>query len=194
MRENLRTKVLPDGTELGRSGTHNARLKIYYPNGNGHLYNWTAATNGELKPAGKKNRRRAAEHTGPVRGICPEGWHIPSQKEWNQLTNYVSSKYAFGGNPEYTGKALASKSSWHNSDTPNAVGHNASLNNVTGFSALPAGSWCDYYLDNKEQATFWSSTPAPRGAYCMHIGFDSKKAELRTDGKDVGCSVRCIKD
>lgn len=195
MRENMRTNVLPDGTPLTSGVTHNSRLKLYYPQGSyGYLYNWTAANNHTPKARGKKGKKTKMENEGPTRGICPEGWHIPSQADWKKLTDHVSANYAFSGNEEYIGKALAATSGWHKNEIPNTVGHNSGKNNVTGFSAQPNGTFCDYYLDRGQQAAYWSSTPASNGAYCMHIGYNSKKAELRADGKDVGCSVRCVKD
>lgn len=194
MKENLRTAHTPSGGDMIEGQTHNAREKLYYPQSNyGYLYNWTAATNGELSSK-KGKKKQAEETTGNVQGICPEGWHIPSKAEWQELTDYVAANYAFSGDKTYIGKPLASNRDWKSEETPNTVGHNSSLNNVTGFSALPSGSFCDYYLDSRKFANFWSATPGEKGAYCLSIGYDSKEADLHTDGKDLGYSVRCLKD
>ncbi len=194
MKENLRTTHTPSGGEMIVGKTHNFREKLYYPQSNyGYLYNWTAATNGELSH--KKGKKKETESpSGNIQGICPEGWHIPSKLEWQELSDYVATNYAFSGDKTYIGKPLAASKDWRAEETPNTVGHNASLNNVTGFSALPAGSYCDYYLDSRQFANFWSATPGEKGAYCLTIGYDSKEADLHTDGKDIGYSVRCLKD
>ena len=66
----------------------------------GYLYNWAAVMHGaessEANPSG-------------VQGICPKGWHVPSDKEWTQLTDYMKTRpeYMSSGNREYLAKALA---------------------------------------------------------------------------------------
>ncbi|WP_029905256.1 FISUMP domain-containing protein [Prevotella sp. 10(H)] len=83
---------------------------IYSPGGNGKdmatyekdntvglLYNWLAATNGE-NPANNVEQGNMAYPTHPlIQGICPKGWHLPSDKEWTDLENYIiqnTSKYS----------------------------------------------------------------------------------------------------
>lgn len=196
MKENLRTKRLPNGDSLVQGKTHNAKMKLYYGQSPfGNLYNWKAATNGEAVTTKKgKHGKKKTIVADKVQGICPEGWHLPSQAELKTLTQYVSKNYAFSGDETYIGKALAGTSNWKEESTPNTVGHNQGLNNVTGFSAQPSGSYCDYYLDSRRYANYWSATPGDNGAYCMQIGYDSKGAAIHTNGKDVGLSVRCLKD
>lgn len=53
---------------------------------NGLLYNWPAATNGEN--TSDQNQGQPSEGVDPaprIQGICPSGWHLPSDKEWNDL-------------------------------------------------------------------------------------------------------------
>ena len=76
----------------------------------GAFYNWPAALQGAA-PA-------TTEEHAPIRGVCPEGWHIPSQAEWRQLAKYVldAGLAAVGSDgvvdDTALAKALASKEMW----------------------------------------------------------------------------------
>jgi uncharacterized protein (TIGR02145 family) len=52
----------------------------------GLLYNWAAATNGKYNPIDEGD----TDHE-PVPGICPIGWHLPSNKEWSELTDVINN-------------------------------------------------------------------------------------------------------
>ena len=102
MKENLRTTHYADGTTipLGTSTSTTTSYR-YNPNNDannvptyGYLYNWTAVMNG----AGSS----IATPSG-VQGVCPTGWHVPSDAEWTQLTDYVGSQsvYLCGNDSAY---------------------------------------------------------------------------------------------
>src|SRR5690554_404167 len=78
----------------------------------GVLYNWTAAMDGE-----------ASSTTNPsgVQGVCPAGWHLPSDAEWTELTDYLTSDA--GGKLKETGTTH-----WNSP--------NSRATNETGFTAL----------------------------------------------------------
>lgn len=67
---------------------------------------------------------------------CPPGWHLSSKEEWESLINYAVNIDENGCDGA---KALASKVGWDQSSADCAVGNNPTSNNVTKFSALPAG-------------------------------------------------------
>jgi uncharacterized protein (TIGR02145 family) len=117
----------------------------------------------------------------PVRGICPEGWHLPTQTEWNTLFTAV-------GGSSTAGKMLKSTSGWYSSGNGT---------NAYSFSALPAGRRHDdgsYYREG-DVAFFWSSTEAGSYyAYYMYLGYGNDIARLNYNGKYYGFSVRCVKD
>ncbi len=185
MKENLRTKTYADGTAVGTSLRSDVKSPAYYPQSRyGYLYNWYAV-------ARKVNSDSTTTHH---QGICPNGWHIPTQAEWEQLRNYVASQYAFSGNPDNIGKALASQSGWDEDDKNNNVGHNRNLNNVTNFSATPAGVFCQNYVDIGTFANFWSCTAEDDKTFVVQIGYNSPEAKLFSDFQDAGRSVRCLKD
>ena len=198
MKENLRTTHYSDGTSipLGSSGS-NTTAYCYYPDDSvsnvgtyGYLYNWLAvmgtSSSSSANPSG-------------VQGICPTGWHVPSDAEWTQLSDYVGSQtqYQCSDNSGYIAKALASKSGWAiNMTNLCAVGNEPSSNNSTGFSALPAG----YYGDNVlsyfgAYATFWSATNIS-GNFVSHRQFTYYGAYLYSNFNDkfYGYSVRCLRD
>lgn len=62
------------------------RLKIK----NGLLYNWAAATNGENPSVANQGQTpTGTDPVASVQGICPNGWHVPSDKEWNDLERHI---------------------------------------------------------------------------------------------------------
>ena len=112
--------------------------------------------------------------SGNRRGICPAGWHVPSNAEWTQLTNYVyNNGYQCPGcsgtinaaRADCIAKALASQTGWNSSGSTYAVGNDPSTNNATGFSAVPAGYYTGsgssgYYAGGYTFGTntyYWSS-------------------------------------
>ena len=197
MRENLRTTRYANGTTipLGTS-TSSTTAYRYYPNDNsanvpdyGYLYNWPAVMNGSLS---------SSANPSGVQGICPNGWHVPSDAEWTELTNYVSSQfyqYVCGGDVDYIAKALASEEEWNSSTDNCAVGNNPSANNATGFSARPAGYYYGSYYDFGNYATFWSATQNYSSDACYRNLFYLGSTVFRGNViKDNGYSVRCVRD
>lgn len=197
MRENLRTTHYNNGTEIPLYNNYGNTACRYYPYGNesnvhiyGYLYNWYATMCGS-----------PSSNTNPsgVQGICPNGWHVPSDAEWTQLTNYVSSQsqYLCGGDSSFIGKALAADTeNWSSSNTTCAVGNMPSNNNATGFSALPAGDRTEtgfYGLGGF--ATFWTTTEYSSGrAYERDIPYYQAIVRRQNFEKYRGQSVRCLRD
>ena len=150
----------------------------------GRLYNWAAA----MDSAGIWSRNgwdcgygRKCSPVETVRGVCPEGWHLPSQEEWNMLLTTVS------GNSN-AGRDLKSQSRW----CCNSAGTDA-----FGFSALPAGyrDFDESFYREGNFAYFWSSTELDSlSAYNMYLGSDNNDAGLNNHDKGNGFSVRCVKD
>jgi uncharacterized protein (TIGR02145 family) len=121
----------------------------------------------------------------PVRGVCPEKWHLPSQQEWYNLSTYNSS--TISGDLSSAGERLKSANGWFNSGNGN---------NTYGFSALPAGVGTEEnYSSSGEKTCFWSSSDGNGiDAYGIHFEYSDNKARLQYTMKRVGCSIRCIKD
>ena len=147
----------------------------------GRLYTWAAAVGKTETACG--NIQKCYLGTGDIRGVCPEGWHLPSQEEWEYLLEAV-------GGQSTAGAKLKSKTGWEYS----------SINNedAFGFTALPVGnrfSDGSYYVEGYI-AHFWSSTEKEYvgSAYCMYLDYFDEDALLYEDIKNYGFSVRCLKD
>ncbi len=198
MRENLRVTRYANGTNITLSATPSTNTAYRMnPNNNasnvstyGYLYNWAAVMNGasssDSNPSG-------------VQGICPDGWHLPSKREWEQLKNYLvsQSSYHCNFNNEYLGKSLASTTGWNSSSTTCAVGNNPSSNNSTGFSAPPAGSFYDFgYPHFGNYSFFWLTTQHqnPQQSYVFHVRYDSPNATTGYMEWKGGYSVRCVRN
>ncbi len=151
-----------------------AGKKAYYVDGSaantstyGLLYNWNAAVDTFNIEYGEYDTSYsdidcAVEVTfsGPRRGICPPGWHVPSYAEWDTLFSYVGSQSAFqcNSNSSNIAKALASTMGWvSNSTNTCVVGYNPSTNNATNFTAVPTGYRLNSFAYFGKAAMFWSA-------------------------------------
>lgn len=122
----------------------------------GRLYNWSAALD-----------------------ICPKGWHLPSQFEWQTLIGYL------GGMDEAWGKLMSNK---HWRET---IYHPA---NETGFSALPAGHSSSGL---GTRAYWWTSTETSVGSnrsFAYHLYPKDKFIRQFDSRKNDYYSCRCVKD
>lgn len=139
--------------------------------------------------------------TEGTQGICPDGWHVPTKKEWTTLINYVSSQpeYLCNSNTDYIAPALSANTDWTNFPEPCAPGSDLLANNATGFSGLPTGHRSittppDFSLMGNQSA-WWSSTEGPQdGAWGYEMYFHSPFLHTYNSHKEFGISVRCIKD
>lgn len=209
MQTNLRTTHYADGVEIPLGDDKSMTEGFcYYPNGDmnnvpdyGYLYNWKAAM---------RDESATDENPSNVQGICPTGWHVPSNAEWQQLIEYVSAhdEYCCDGCPDNIAKALATTTRWHTSSNGCAVGYASGNNNATGFSALPAGALSTYtsgpdVADDHfsysilfgRYTAFWSTTEnGSTDAYFYKISSFSSKLQKDFDYKFDGISVRCLRD
>ena len=147
----------------------------------GRLYTWAAAMDsvGTWSANGKGcGDLERCTPTYPVRGVCPEGWHMPSQEEWNVLFTAVGGQLT-------AGKMLKSTSGWYGSGNGS---------DAYAFSALPAGNSLPEggYYNEGDKARFWSSTEYDR-FNASHLNLDDY-ALLGVCDKNYGFSVRCLKD
>ena len=152
----------------------------------GRLYTWAAAMDSEGKWStnGKGcGYNKTCSPTYPVRGVCPEGWHLPSQAEWNALFTAV-------GGGATAGAKLKSQTGWTAFD-------GITNEDAFGFSALPAGFryYDGLYSREGYHAIFWSSTEdGSNYAYHVSLTYRNDNADLSSYYKSYGFSVRCLKD
>lgn len=151
----------------------------------GRLYTWAAAIDSVALYDGGNGvdcgYGKSCTLPDKVQGICPEGWHLPTNAEWNTLFTAVGGK-------SVAGTKLKSTSSW------NSSGNGA---DAFSFSALPAGHRYDNatYSGEGYYAYFWSSSEVNSDvAYYMFLYYDYDDAYLSRKNKGYGYSVRCLKD
>jgi uncharacterized protein (TIGR02145 family) len=153
----------------------------------GYLYNWPAVMHGAS----------SSSNPSGVQGICPNGWHVPSDVEWMQLINYVGgqTQYQCDNSIYYIAKALASTIGWNSSTNTCDVGNESNTNNATGFSALPAGHYDCYYYVFGNGAYFWSSAETPPdGAYYCFLYYNHATVDGNSANHYTAFSVRCVRD
>ena len=161
----------------------------------GRLYTWAAAidsvalyANGNGVECGYNKPCMLSD---TVRGVCPDGWHLPTQDEWKVLITRVDeSLNGVWNNINLAGNKLRATSGW--------TEHIAVTNeDAFGFTALPAG---DRKLDGTFGGIggflyFWSATPYNRAnAVTMGLTYGSENANIGSFNKSYGFSVRCVKD
>ena len=139
----------------------------------GVLYNWPAAMNSSAS---------SSANPSGVQGICPAGWHLPSDAEWTQLTYYLGGQGVAGGK-------LKATTLW--------ASPNTGATNETGFTALPGGSHNSYggFYNIGSRGDWWSATEDNTdNAWNRYLYYDNSYVNSYYYFKEVGFSVRCLRD
>jgi len=204
-KENLRTAMYRDTTPINYPGTDNTAWSndtigayAWYNNDStthdsiyGKLYNWYAVDN-------------------PT-GLCPTGWHVPSDSAWTVLGSYLEANgYNYDGSltGNKYGKAMADSVGWNSSTVTGAVGNTdyPTYRNKSGFSGLPGGGrkfdgtnscgMACYTYKKGFRAHWWTSSQfsasSARRLYMYNV--TSWGASISNSPKEEGRSVRCLKD
>lgn len=133
----------------------------------GHLYNWHAVHD--------------------ARNLCPEGFHVPTNDEYNALINFLGGWEVAGGKMKQNGL-----SHW--------LYPNLAASNASGFTALPGGSrsWNGMFEgDLGTYAGFWSSGIAPTSGFGYAVGVDNQGGDIVNNDEldeSYGLSIRCIQN
>lgn len=179
MAENLRTTKYNNRDEIGTTVpasldiSHEYQPKYQWPfSGNertaleyGRLYTWYAITDD--------------------RGVCPSGWHVPSDVDWAILCEFLGGFAISGAKLKETGTAH-----WHNP--------NEGATNESGFTAIPSGyrrTSGDFDAIGLRER--WWSAAESSTTHAWRLGVDYNSIELsRSDqySKFGGYSVRCLKN
>lgn len=189
MAENLRTTSYADGTPIPLVTDNTAWATLgdnnidkgysWYDNdisnrsNYGALYTWAAASNGSV-----------IENT---QGICPTGWHLPSDAEWTTLENYISND----GYSGTEGTALKAIDGWDENNNGDGI-------NAYGFTALPGGyrSESNGMFYNDGSYGYWWSRSQDNDdsrAYSRRLNNYAKNVGRLNYVKSTGYSVRCVK-
>jgi uncharacterized protein (TIGR02145 family) len=178
MAKNLATTSLNDGTPIANLSVPEdweaatAPAYVWYSNNEllyklnyGALYNWYAVASDKL---------------------CPEGWHVPTETEWNTLINFLGGVNVAGGSLKQAGTAL-----WFSP--------NEGATNESGFTALPGGGrkQTGEFEDRGTVAVWWTSTPSgTSGDNGFGVGLvnDKTSANIGNSLTGAGRSIRCLRN
>ncbi len=116
------------------------------------------------------------------RNLCPTGWHVPTNTDWTDLSDYLGDDDTAGGKLKEAGTTH-----WLS---------NTGADNSTGFTALPGGyRWDTYDFGDMGAAGEWWSPTEYTETYGWIIYLEtSLRLTITGDYKSTGCSVRCLKD
>ena len=197
MTENLRVTTYRNGdvipADLDNSSWQNTTTgaTAFYNDDNqllnsyGRLYNWYAVTDS--------------------RGICPTGWHVPTEDEWNELTDYLIDTY---DNISISNLGQAMKScrqvnsplggSCNSVEHPRWDSHDVHFGtNISAFNGVPGGErgvGGGYSLIGRD-AKWWSSTESDIEGAGIYLRLRHLNSEIQnTNGAKIsGYSVRCVR-
>ena len=193
MAENLNYRT-PDGNSHchpGNNNTNTSDADNANCNTYGRLYNWATA----MAIAASCNTSTVSICGATVslkhRGICPEGWHIPSNADWNVLMKFVDPSCSDSDNDDCAnaGTKLKANSPLWNSDGKGT--------DDFGFSALPGG--IGYSVGNFNNVGYfgywWSASEnGSNYAYSRYMYYDYEGAFWSSNAKSYLRSVRCLQD
>lgn len=176
LKENLDVGTMIQGIQE-QTNNNTIEKYCYYDDANncntyGGLYQWAEAV--QYKNGATNTTSPNPAFSGIVQGICPSGWHIPSQAEFQTLQTAVNnSRDALLAVGELSGK------------------------NTSGFSVLISGERTNngYYANLSVEAVFWSSTVNYSShAYYMGLWVGNPYVTVIDFYKTYGLSVRCLKN
>jgi uncharacterized protein (TIGR02145 family) len=185
MAENLRTTTYANGDPIPNVTDNTAWTQLTtgawahyenngsYENPRGKLYNWYAVAD--------------------PRNVCPAGWHVPTDAEWNTLVGYLDPNN--GNNGEYSATAGGKMKS---TGTQYWYDPNTGASNESGFSGLPGGyrSNVDGYFNNAIFTGDWwsASESGAERAWARRLAHVSVGINRFNNFKRDGLTVRCLRD
>jgi uncharacterized protein (TIGR02145 family) len=187
----------------------------------GALYTWETAMSENGKGTWDESKVSSHYHdntTTPVaaqsdpkmQGICPSGWHVPTEFEWATLFvavdpagTYLGQGTSWSGTdvpPDGVGVKMKSASTYMGGDPGNGAwsNHDNRGNNATGFGAVPAGTRNNIGSQFSGQgtfATYWSSSVSSSShAWYQDFSYAYAQVSRNIRSRSGGVSVRCLKD
>jgi uncharacterized protein (TIGR02145 family) len=157
----------------------------------GRLYDWATAM---ALPSYCNSISCASQVSAKHQGICPSGWHIPSNTDWDALMTAV-------GGSSTAGKYLKATSGWYDCG-PADSSSTYLCEDYYGFSALPGGysdytygyfssiGYSGYWWSSNEYASYYGSS----SAYSRYMSYYYENANSSSNNKSNLYSVRCLRD
>ncbi len=185
LKENLDigTMITSDGDHSGTQQTENGLTEKYCYNNDanncatyGGLYEWGEAV--QYENGASNTTSPSPAYSGNVQGICPNGWHIPSEAEYKTLQINV----------DYKAVKIANQ----------GMSNGLTATNTSGFSAIFTGYREQRFGAFKElgyETYVWSSTQSNNNfAGFISLYYDSSPVAFSNYYKNFAFSVRCLKD
>ena len=173
-KENINVGILINGPQIQMN--NGVKEKYCYENMEsnctiyGGLYLWDEMMQGSSTPGGQ--------------GICPSGWHIPTDEEYTQLTTFLGGLSVAGGKMKETGI-----SHWKSPNT--------GATNESGFKALPGGMRAGdgTFLNLTYYFWLWTSSDYGTGGWlARYINYNEASIHVVAGGTNVGYSARCVEN
>jgi len=168
-KENSRATKYFDGTPISSAYSYknlDANAETY-----GRLYTWDAV----MKYSTLEN----------AQGLCPQGWHIPSDADWSELVTFLGGETVAGGKMKIN-------------DRPMWEAPNIGADNSSGFSAVPGGKNVNgAYTELGLSGYYWSSSQSTTQftrAWRRYIGNSDATINRYPELKTNAFSIRCIKN
>ena len=195
MAENLKSTKYADGTTIANitdntvwanlDDNNTDKASCYYSLDYGYLYNYAAVTNGT-----------PYDGTNNVQGVCPNGWHVPSDDEWKTLETYLGMSQTEADELGLRGTNEGGK--LKETGTTHWNSPNTGATNESGFSALPGGYRKNSDGTNTDMgslAVWWMPDEySTNGAYYRSLSYDASTIYRQVGAKSSGASIRCVKD
>lgn len=137
-----------------------------------------------------------------AQNACPSGWHLPTDEEWNELADYISSINNISqadsmiwidvaGHLKSKGNIFNESGLWYNKEGADGL-------DSFGFTALPAsyyGSFDGEFRPIGGDGFWWTSTERSKeGAFICNINIDDNNLRKESNRKLNGYSIRCVRD
>ena len=166
------TRILATTNSISSGINQSVNLTSEHRSHIGNLYNWAAAL-------GLKDGQVDTVFVEKQQGICPNGWHIPSDEEWTALTDYISKH----GNGKYK-----TTTGWFDKNQPSEAD--------APFAVLPAGyAQARVVKSLGFSSSFITATSADiRSAVSRYVTYNDDIVEKLNEVKSYANSVRCVKN
>jgi uncharacterized protein (TIGR02145 family) len=145
----------------------------------GRLYRWSTLMNGSSS---------STSNPSGVPGICPSGWHLPSDAEWNEMElalGMSSANTTAIGYRGTHGTDMKSMTDWNSGNGTNA----------SGFNGFPVGAYTTTFVNGGDYGYFWTATAYTSNSSWFRY-LNSGNAGVRRDkgSANTGRSCRCVQD
>jgi uncharacterized protein (TIGR02145 family) len=187
MAENLKSTHYADGSAITEHWAYNDDEALAHTYG--RLYTWGAVMNG----AASSNNNPSG-----VQGICPDGWHVPSDAEWKELEMTLGMTTAEANSGDLRGSHSEGRKLKETDEAFLWITASAGGTNISGFSALPGGIRVDpggsftfigywgYWWTSREDDSY--------DAFDRQLAWVNSGVFRYVLGKGNGFSVRCVRD